>query len=347
MTFEPGVSGILSSLALVPAWQSLIAATGVPSTNLPALPAEALPGGVPAKEHIIELQTDLPLSMQIVLIGLSFASIICFCALLRLVVLQLMNHGFSPWNHVLPLHRLDSTSGYILMFFGLMYLHPLFLGLPAAVALLSMALDGEDSARFGLRRISLLKTLWTGLWLCLALMPVMSAVVWCQTLFFQYFHITIMDQEPVTRLKDAPISYVLFTLVPVVIIVAPVLEEFLFRGLIHPVIKFRFKLGWFLYIRPLFHRIPFLHRNVLPLFPFPARIAGTLAATFLTSVFFALIHDNLNAFLPLFVLGIALSLVYEYTGSIGASIALHAVFNGCSTVQVILLRALKEFGMLH
>lgn len=116
-----------------------------------------------------------------------------------------------------------------------------------------------------------------------------------------------MGYEPplqdVTRIihgaSDLP-SKVYFALLAVVI--APVVEELLFRGVLLPALT---------------------------------RYAGVKPAIVAVSVLFALVHGHLPSAVPLFILSAALSLAYIYRGSLITSIAMHAFFNSM-TIAVIL-----------
>jgi len=77
-------------------------------------------------------------------------------------------------------------------------------------------------------------------------------------------------------------------------VIAPILEEIFFRGFCYPILKKR----W-----------------------------GARVAMVLTSAFFAAIHANLFAFVPIFILGMGLSFIYEKRRSLIAPIALHLVHN--------------------
>ncbi len=77
-------------------------------------------------------------------------------------------------------------------------------------------------------------------------------------------------------------------------VLGPVLEEIFFRGFCYPILKKRF---------------------------------GMFLAMVLTSIFFASIHGNSFAFLPIFILGMGLALLYEIRGSLVAPIALHITHN--------------------
>jgi membrane protease YdiL (CAAX protease family) len=93
--------------------------------------------------------------------------------------------------------------------------------------------------------------------------------------------------------------------VPAVVIVAPIAEELFFRG-----VAFN---AWL-------------------------REHGYRRALFGSSALFALIHGSLLALLPIFLLGIALALVYERSRSLLASMVMHATVNGISVFLALALR---------
>jgi membrane protease YdiL (CAAX protease family) len=61
-----------------------------------------------------------------------------------------------------------------------------------------------------------------------------------------------------------------------------------------------------------------------------SREYGVGRALLLSALLFAIIHASLVAFLPIFTLGLILALLYRRTGSLPASMALHATFNAIS-----------------
>ena len=83
------------------------------------------------------------------------------------------------------------------------------------------------------------------------------------------------------------------------VIIAPIVEEVVFRGYIYPICK---------------------------------RHTGRIMATFVTSLFFAAIHFNIPALLPLFIFAIFLTIAYEVTGSIWVPISIHACFNAITLI---------------
>ena len=86
------------------------------------------------------------------------------------------------------------------------------------------------------------------------------------------------------------------------IVLAPVAEEFIFRGLLYPFIK---QLGY----------------------PRLALVGVSLA--------FALIHVDATTFVPLFVLALALTWLYEQTDTLLAPIAAHALFNAANLALLL------------
>ena len=87
------------------------------------------------------------------------------------------------------------------------------------------------------------------------------------------------------------------------VIVAPVCEETIFRG-------FLFNVG--------------------------RRLVGPLWSLVVSSLLFAAIHAHLPSFAGLFLLAVGFNLVYAWTGSLLAPMAMHAAFNGISLAMALL-----------
>jgi CAAX protease family protein len=68
------------------------------------------------------------------------------------------------------------------------------------------------------------------------------------------------------------------------------------------------------------------------------RERGPWVAVIGSAALFAVIHTNLFALVPIFALGVALALLYRSTGSLAATIAMHAGFNAISVVLALLAR---------
>jgi membrane protease YdiL (CAAX protease family) len=98
-------------------------------------------------------------------------------------------------------------------------------------------------------------------------------------------------------------------LVVALVLVAPIAEEVFFRGVVYN--------AWL-------------------------REYGPRAAVIGSALLFAVIHASLFLVLPIIALGVALALLYRATGSLPATIALHAGFNGIT----VLLGLLVRYGVL-
>ena len=94
------------------------------------------------------------------------------------------------------------------------------------------------------------------------------------------------------------------------VLLAPVAEEILFRGILLPLL---------------------------------IRRAGATGGLLLTAIGFAALHGDLGTFMPLAAISIALSLAYARTGTILVPMTMHALFNG---VNLALLWVLARAGVL-
>lgn len=111
-----------------------------------------------------------------------------------------------------------------------------------------------------------------------------------------------VTQEPVLLVQQGGTALERALLYATIIVVAPICEEFVFRG------------GIFRY----------LHRR-MPL----ALSAG------ISGLVFASIHGNLFVLAPLTILGAAFAIAYRLTGSLFTCIFMHAVFNSLSLFVII------------
>jgi membrane protease YdiL (CAAX protease family) len=107
------------------------------------------------------------------------------------------------------------------------------------------------------------------------------------------------DQAAVKLLSDAKSWWTSAYLGVFAVVIAPVAEEFIFRGMLYPFVK----------------------RTGLP------RLAWLGV-----SALFALIHANAATFVPLFAFALALTWLYETTDNLLAPITAHAMFNALNLV---------------
>jgi membrane protease YdiL (CAAX protease family) len=167
----------------------------------------------------------------------------------------------------------------------------------ALVSLIALFLKFRGiSLRFllGFDRLSPLRAIAVGLGLLAAAFPLILAASSLSHLFLQD---AVKEQALVTLFRtvakesDFPaMGRILLSGV----ILAPLTEEFLFRGYFYGTLK---------------------------------RFAGTRASTIFTCAIFAAIHLNLSSLAGLFVLALCLTAAYEATGSWLVPVTMHAGFN--------------------
>jgi len=140
--------------------------------------------------------------------------------------------------------------------------------------------------------------------------PVMFGLKYVSELVLLKLHQPLEDQRAVELILGAKLGlrcYMVFFAV----ILAPVAEEFVFRGLLYSTAK---RFGW-----------PRL---------------GCVGVSFL----FALIHLNAPTFLPLFALALALTWLYEKTEGLLAPILAHSLFNLANLGLLLLAEKYKLLG---
>lgn len=108
-------------------------------------------------------------------------------------------------------------------------------------------------------------------------------------------------QDTVRALADHPSLLVRGLIVVTACVVAPVVEETLFRGFLYPALR---------------------------------QFADAPFAMLFTAVLFGAVHGSLAALVPLSLLGIVLALAYEWSRGLALPIAIHALFNLASSASL-------------
>ena len=124
---------------------------------------------------------------------------------------------------------------------------------------------------------------------------------------FQHISVVLLDQMGIKAVEQSAVEALrhagqgpgLLAFVLITVVVAPLGEELLFRGVLYPAIK---------------------HAG------FPR------LAWWGTSLLFAVIHFNLPILLPLFLLSLLLVWLYEYTDNFLAPLTAHMLFNAANLV---------------
>lgn len=147
--------------------------------------------------------------------------------------------------------------------------------------------------------------IFESLFLYLACLLPISLLTAGSILLSNFFGVEDSMQGPVRDILESPeIGRVMFNLAAAVLI-APIWEEIVFRGVLYPFCKARM---------------------------------GRWPALVFTGVLFGSIHGHLPSLLPLILLGIILGLAYERSGSLWSPILLHAFFNLGTSINLLLLR---------
>ena len=169
----------------------------------------------------------------------------------------------------------------------------LFLALPPILAL--MVIRGLSlPTMFGLQRLGLFRVIGVSVGLIVLLLPVIMIVT---AITYQILDGHAEQQDLVMKFREAAKAGkrdILWQVFTAAAVVAPLVEEFLFRGYFYPVLK---------------------------------RLAGPLPAAITVSLLFGAIHNNAAAFPVLTVLALALTLAYEWSGSLFVPNLMHACFN--------------------
>jgi membrane protease YdiL (CAAX protease family) len=178
-------------------------------------------------------------------------------------------------------------------------------------------------AAFGFRGPKLKRALLTAFGFIVVVLPVVLLLQAVSIHTLEKLGWPSDDQAAVKLLTDAKSVWTTIYLGVFAVVLAPVAEEFIFRGMLFPFFKqFRSpELVWL------------VRQCGLPRLAWFIRKRGwRLFAWFGVSFLFALIHMNAPTFVPLFVFALALTWLYERTDNLLAPITAHALFNATNLV---------------
>lgn len=147
---------------------------------------------------------------------------------------------------------------------------------------------------FGWHRERLGKSLLLGVGAMVLVLPAVLALEQASVWVLERLHWAANDQRAVDLIVKSKSWWLKGYLALFAVLLAPVAEEFIFRGVLYPLCK---QLGW--------HKTAWF---------------GTTAA-------FALMHLNLPTFLPLWALALAFTWLYARTNCLLVPIVAHSLFN--------------------
>ena len=166
--------------------------------------------------------------------------------------------------------------------------------------------NGSWDEAFGLNWPGMRRAAGQGLASYIGIIPILFVTSLLCQLFLYAAGYPVTLQDVVTIFLEPQSGWSLFFLLLLAVVVAPLVEEALFRGILLPVLMK--KMG-----------------------------AGT--AVVVSSLFFAVIHQHLPSMAPLFILALVLAMLYIHSGSLWAPIVLHGIFNGVSICILLLTSA--------
>jgi membrane protease YdiL (CAAX protease family) len=155
---------------------------------------------------------------------------------------------------------------------------------------------------FGFNGPRLKHALLTAFGFIVVVLPVVLLLQYTSINALEKFGFPSDDQAAVKLLTDAKSVWTTIYLGVFAVVLAPVAEEFIFRGM---------------------------------LFPFVKQLGFPKLAWFGVSFLFALIHLNAPTFLPLFVFALALTWLYDRTDNLLAPITAHALFNATNLAMLL------------
>ena len=161
-------------------------------------------------------------------------------------------------------------------------------------------------AAFGLRSSGWRTRAWLGVVLYVGALPFVAVGAWTYRLFLFAVRYPIEPQSVVQLFAESTTPlWVQAYLVALAVLVAPFIEELLFRGIL----------------------LPLLLRHARP-----------VLAVSMVSLLFATLHLHVPSLVPLFLIATAFSLAYIHSGSILVPTIMHALFNGVSLLAFYLIR---------
>ena len=144
-----------------------------------------------------------------------------------------------------------------------------------------------------------------------AALPAMFVLKFFSELVLKKFGWPVEDQRAIEILLNAKTLGMKIYLGFFAVVLAPLAEEFIFRGLIFSGLK---KIGW------------------------------PKCAWLVTSILFAAIHASAPIFLPLFVFALALTWLYEKTEGLLATVLAHSAFNAANLALLVIA---EKYGLPH
>ena len=161
------------------------------------------------------------------------------------------------------------------------------------------------SEAFGFAEPRLARAIFLGVLVSLLILPVALSLAELSSRLIRTTGVTPQLQQAVQVVREASSVVQLIVQALAAVIFAPIVEELIFRGILYPAVK---------------------------------RIYSQKVALWGVSILFALTHMNFTVILPLTVLAIILTFLYETTRNLIAPIVAHSIFNAANFAYLVYQR---------
>lgn len=220
-------------------------------------------------------------------------------------IAALLLSGLMSGSHEAAGAAAEAAQGDLELNSGSLFLNILFQLIICSVLLFYLRglRDLNPLELFGFRQLTLGQVLARAVGFILPTIILISFFSYGITEWMKGFWPEMQAQQPVEGFRNSTDPLAKGLLVVAAVIVAPLVEETVFRGFIYGVLK-RYTDGFF--------------------------------AALCSSLLFAVVHLHIGSMFPLAALALVFCLAYELTGSLAVPMVMHGVFNGTSIVMMIL-----------
>jgi membrane protease YdiL (CAAX protease family) len=155
---------------------------------------------------------------------------------------------------------------------------------------------------FGFNAPRLGRAIFLAVLITIMVMPIVLSLLQLSVHTLEHFDVKAAPQDAVKAMQEAQSTFELGVYGFVTVLIAPFVEEVIFRGILYPTMK---------------------------------QNGYRKLALWGTSLFFALVHGNIALILPLTFLAVILVFLYETTNNLLAPIITHTLFNGLNYAYLV------------
>ncbi|QSR88090.1 CPBP family intramembrane glutamic endopeptidase [Methylacidiphilum caldifontis] len=226
-----------------------------------------------------------------------------------LFLLRWKKEGFNPFGYfvVIPFSWWELLAVCLFLFSGIL------LGVSAGLSIFSILLiillvrlHGYNlSEYFGASLFNPLKIAVLSFWICLSAYLPLQMLAGLSETIGKALHLPVPRQPAVDLFLHASKPIDIAIILSLILVAAPIGEELLFRGFLYQFLRYHFSRS---------------------------------KAIVISGLVFALLHIHWITFLPLFIFGMILATVYEFSGCLILSMAVHFWFNGFTACLLLLAK---------